>query len=396
MAEGGARRGRRPSGRRRLVLTLLLLSLVLVLCLSCGFTSPVTCVLAEEEEDTRREEREKGVEESKDGGNGGNGGNGGGGLVFSTEVDYDGDDGDGGDGGDGSEKETEEKGEFKALKGLAKNLKRAIEDGKGKLLDFFFLGFLIFFDFQLIFCFAVKVFVQSTQRDRASLEVNAEDMPERDNHFIVSVSDSSSSSEAMKEAKDVDDSSGSGIRVIRMTNSEGILLDCELPNLSEETKKSEEKALEAITDEASAIKYLGEATLRNCHRKTVGWWTYEVCPLSHVKQFHAENSKVLSNFDLGFINTEKTWNLTKASSFGSQKSVSFLYDHGTKCDLNGMPRETVVNFSCSPSFKDAIKQVRETSSCSYVVDFESKELCKWRPDKPINILNIRCNKVTLT
>ena len=141
----------------------------------------------------------------------------------------------------------------------------------------------------------------------------------------------------------------SGIRVIRMTNSEGILLDCELPNLSEETKKSEEKALEAITDEASAIKYLGEATLRNCHRKTVGWWTYEVCPLSHVKQFHAENSKVLSNFDLGFINTEKTWNLTKASSFGSQKSVSFLYDHGTKCDLNGMPRETVVNFSCSPS-----------------------------------------------
>merc|ERR1712224_543581 len=90
-------------------------------------------------------------------------------------------------------------------KASRRNLKRAIEDGK------------------------VKVFVQSTQRDRASLEVNAEDMSERGNHFIVSVYDSSSSSEAVKEAKDVDDSSGSGRRVIRMTNSEGILLDCELP-----------------------------------------------------------------------------------------------------------------------------------------------------------------------
>ena len=56
--------------------------------------------------------------------------------------------------------------------------------------------------------------------------------------------------------------------------------------------------------------------------------------------------------------------------------MSFVFDEGTKCDLTSMPRTTIVNFSCSSASKDSLKTVTETSSCAYVVDFESKELCK--------------------
>ncbi len=68
------------------------------------------------------------------------------------------------------------------------------------------------------------------------------------------------------------------------------------------------------------------------------------------------------------------------------------YDSGTLCDLNGQPREAVVKFQCSPSGRDGIKQITETATCAYTVDFESRELCK-HPEfqaKTSNVHHIQC------
>ena len=37
-----------------------------------------------------------------------------------------------------------------------------------------------------------------------------------------------------------------------------------------------------------------------------------------------------------------------------QRSISFVYDSGTQCDLNGLPREAVVKFFCSPTGNETL------------------------------------------
>ena len=209
-----------------------------------------------------------------------------------------------------------------------------------------------------------------------------------------------------------------------ITNHEGVQLECFLPlieNQEIETSgedgdgvagfEQEEEKSDRENMQAFAFKYLGEEAVRTCHRKLDGWWTYELCPLAHIKQFHEENGKVVASFNLGLINAQKTMiehqtmQAKKGGSDGSSggtssslsssnaKTISFVFDSGTKCDLNGQPREAVVNFHCSPNSRDSIKQVTETSTCSYVVDFESKELCKHPEFKQTtaDINHIHCN-----
>jgi hypothetical protein len=256
---------------------------------------------------------------------------------------------------------------------------------------------------------------------------------ERDNHFIVGIGAPQQSS--LKEDEEEKEKKVGRRRSMVLTSSEGLQLECSIPVVEKPKSQGGEKSQReggnlmladllkdheeeegddvevdgghiqlAVDDKVKqfAHNFLGEATVNTCHKKLSGWWTYELCPLAHIKQYHDEHGKIQSSFSLGIINTEKTWNITKAS-FSSDRtgtgkkrhlrSISFAYDHGTSCDLNGIPRETIVNFYCSPNMKDAIKQVTETSTCSYVVDFESKELCKHEEfqQKESDINHIECS-----
>lgn len=209
---------------------------------------------------------------------------------------------------------------------LVSHLKEAIENGK------------------------VRVFVQSqvVQKEQG-LDVDtfaaggSLDSFERDNHFIVGVSSASrplSSSGAKPPSSEKH-------RKVRVTNYEGVELECVVPVVPQQSQeesseaamadaKSSEDAWDDSEFEERASKLLGTDTLKNCHRKVDGWWTYEVsaqpfpppnslspshrlssklsaslsrtqvCPLAHVRQYHAENNQILSSFNLGTFNATKT------------------------------------------------------------------------------------------
>ncbi|QDZ18416.1 PRKCSH domain-containing protein [Chloropicon primus] len=264
---------------------------------------------------------------------------------------------------------------------LVKNLKKAIEKGN------------------------VKVYVQNhavkkeTGVDIGDLKGDRLDTFERDNHFVVGVS---SSTPVLRP--DSTSESWEGFRRVVVTNFEGVKLECRVPVVQQveapadegEDDGTPEEDDEVVDAEAAFEKrvrnLLGDATVNDCHKKADGWWTYELCPLTHIRQYHSEHNVILSSYNLGTFNANRTM---ESFMKKGQRTLQFVYDEGTKCDLTGMNRKTIVNFSCSPTQKDSLKTVTETSSCQYLVEFASASLCSHKEfqQKEANIHNINCNPI---
>ena len=192
----------------------------------------------------------------------------------------------------------------------------------------------------------VKVFVKSEiKAKQAAVPLESfngdklDDSFERENHFVVGVSSSVGGPD--------DAECGAHERKIYVTNYEGMRLECIVPvvereggNEAEGDNGDGEAAPDAgqadLGDLASAPSHeervrelagdlLGEDTLNNCHKKVDGWWTYEICPMAHVRQYHEENLKILSSFELGLIDWEQTREALEDKGRGS-KAVTFFYN----------------------------------------------------------------------
>jgi Glucosidase II beta subunit-like protein len=90
-----------------------------------------------------------------------------------------------------------------------------------------------------------------------------------------------------------------------------------------------------------------------CYYLGTGWWTYEVCPTSHISQYHAENGKQQVSFSLGdtLSSAPESRRVGQDSllklRLNNKKSIgthyfSESYVHGDQCDLTGEPRRTGV------------------------------------------------------
>ena len=191
---------------------------------------------------------------------------------------------------------------------------------------------------------------------------------------------------------------GLGPERVVVTDAEGMQLECFLPaspppeDVPDEAPSSAASASggldedgvagDAASVESFAERHLSASTAANCHLKSAGWWTYEVCPTKHVKQFHIEGGRKVTEFVLGVFNPQKTRELVRRfergeAAPGSGEGFAFAYDGGTTCDLNQQPRSTEVKFVCaSQSNKDGIRTIKEVVTCQYEVIFESAELCK--------------------
>ncbi|CAH6778595.1 Os9 [Phodopus roborovskii] len=119
-----------------------------------------------------------------------------------------------------------------------------------------------------------------------------------------------------------------------------------------------------------------------CLLKTKDWWTYEFCYGRHIQQYHMEDSEIKGDvLYLGYYQSAFNWNdeTAKASKQHRLKRYhSQTYGNGSKCDLNGRPREAEVRFLCDEGAGisgDYIDRVDEPLSCSYVLTIRTSRLC---------------------
>ncbi|XP_040089024.1 protein OS-9 isoform X4 [Oryx dammah] len=119
-----------------------------------------------------------------------------------------------------------------------------------------------------------------------------------------------------------------------------------------------------------------------CLLKTKDWWTYEFCYGRHIQQYHMEDSEIKGEvLYLGYYQSAFDWDdeTAKASKQHRLKRYhSQTYGNGSKCDLNGRPREAEVRFLCDEGAGisgDYIDRVDEPLSCSYVLTIRTPRLC---------------------
>ncbi|EPY82923.1 protein OS-9 precursor [Camelus ferus] len=122
-----------------------------------------------------------------------------------------------------------------------------------------------------------------------------------------------------------------------------------------------------------------------CLLKTKDWWTYEFCYGRHIQQYHMEDSEIkgevlyLGYYQSAFDWDDETAKVAEASKQHRLKRYhSQTYGNGSKCDLNGRPREAEVRFLCDEGAGisgDYIDRVDEPLSCSYVLTIRTPRLC---------------------
>lgn len=178
-----------------------------------------------------------------------------------------------------------------------------------------------------------------------------------------------------------------GPSVMLMTTKFGQEYQCSLP----ESSFPPEHAESAQTEEEApnVLKLLEPLRTAPCLTKTRNWWTYEICYGKSIKQFHVENGHPEGAIIfLGLYESDFDWNnetnLEQFNKTGQQKYHSQFYNHGSKCDITGVPRKAEVRYYCDEDSTDYVESVEEPETCSYVFTVHTSRVCAFPPLKRIS------------
>jgi hypothetical protein len=124
------------------------------------------------------------------------------------------------------------------------------------------------------------------------------------------------------------------------------------------------------------------------------YWAYEFCFNKHILQFHQTNTGEP-------VKKEDRYLLGKVSRISSsliqdnvidgvlQPTLIQIWEGGSTCDLNGMSRNTKVEYICSP--EERIASIREVSTCSYSLILHTPRLCsEFSGARTAEVPKIRC------
>ncbi|CAG0881650.1 unnamed protein product [Cyprideis torosa] len=150
------------------------------------------------------------------------------------------------------------------------------------------------------------------------------------------------------------------------------------------------------TDSINLADYKGPSALelleslfkqKLCSYRLESYWTYEICHGQYVRQVHIDNGRNVrtQEYYLGRV-VEGT--LMKTSDESQPPAITtkriegknmpyFMVNmtDGTRCDINGMPRRTLIQYVCYKQGKHEVYSLEETSSCEYEVVILSPLLC---------------------
>ncbi|KAM3845802.1 protein OS-9 isoform 2-T2 [Vipera latastei] len=173
--------------------------------------------------------------------------------------------------------------------------------------------------------------------------------------------------------------------------------ECRLPAAAMKIHQDKEENPQSYTG-LGISELLKPMEAAPCLIKTKDWWTYEFCYGKHIQQYHIEESEVKGDIlYLGYYQSAFDWDNETAKASKQHKLKRYhsqTYVNGSKCNLNGKPREAEVRFLCEEGSGDYIARVDEPQSCSYVLTIHTTRICHHpflRPPSTATPQSIRCH-----
>ncbi|XP_053157513.1 protein OS-9 isoform X2 [Hemicordylus capensis] len=173
--------------------------------------------------------------------------------------------------------------------------------------------------------------------------------------------------------------------------------ECRLPAAAVKIHQDKEEDRQSYTG-LGISELLKPMEAAPCLIKTKDWWTYEFCYGKHIQQYHIEESEIKGSIlYLGYYQSAFDWDNETAKASKQHKLKRYhsqTYVNGTKCNLNGKPREAEVRFLCEEGSGDYIARVDEPQSCSYVLTVHTTRICHHpflRPPSTATPQTIRCH-----
>ncbi|OQR98611.1 hypothetical protein ACHHYP_08373 [Achlya hypogyna] len=119
---------------------------------------------------------------------------------------------------------------------------------------------------------------------------------------------------------------------------------------------------------------------QKCHVMPNGWWSYQVCYKTEVRQYHqvsAARSIVLTRVQEPDETRTADWSMGRFTEDRStEKEVIHFYSGGQHCDENGQARATSVKYVCCPEQPDiVVDTIDEPALCQYNIRVCVPTLC---------------------
>nr|XP_060618943.1 protein OS-9 isoform X1 [Anolis sagrei ordinatus] len=173
--------------------------------------------------------------------------------------------------------------------------------------------------------------------------------------------------------------------------------ECRLPAAAVKIHQDKEEDPQSYTG-LGISELLKPMEAAPCLIKTKDWWTYEFCYGKHIQQYHMEESEIKGDIlYLGYYQSAFDWDNETAKASKQHKLKRYhsqTYVNGSKCNLNGKPREAEVRFLCEEGAGDYIARVDEPQSCSYVLTVHTTRICHHpflRPPSTASPQTIHCH-----
>eukprot|EP01134_Creolimax_fragrantissima_P001979 CFRG1979T1 len=167
-----------------------------------------------------------------------------------------------------------------------------------------------------------------------------------------------------------------GHKLVMVATADGTKYDCEIPReeLYNTNAADEEIRLLPFKKFLNLLKGASE----RCFIYHAGWWTYEYCHESHVRQYHNNEDGTTDEFSLGLFDaafSEAKYN-EAIQKDAMMPHLSLQYRGGTPCDVDpSLIRSTEVQFICSGDTSGTFATVVEKSTCVYEIKLHIDGIC---------------------
>ena len=164
----------------------------------------------------------------------------------------------------------------------------------------------------------------------------------------------------------------------------------------EECEEDEKIQEENVDQEISRVSLL-KNSIRSmekapCFAKSLGYWTYEVCPFRNVRQYHREGKEKLTTFSLGLYVANSEEEVVEDEMMDNQddkgRSASLIPVMSQSYSGGHANRRSIVRYACDRTMKGGAKivNVKENPTHVYTIVVATDKICDTNDDLVYSLL----------